>query len=379
MQTIKKIALVICSVISFSVANAATFSDSLQFELLLNRNMLREIKINGDFINRLEITSNRFILLSTDKQLYILGINGLKPLGKTSEFIKSFALTPDSLLMIVRNKEVCTFDSIGNLTHLYKIPSENMGISSGKAGMYLYDRDNQKQIKSLYFILPKGKYTKLFSVTSPIECVLENKNSILLSSGNTLFSFMPKTKKMEALATLPKGQTIKSVTSDPLSNRIYFSTDDLIFSLKDTVVSLITDKMGGTVRYFNKGLIVFDPKQQLLVRILGLERTIASQASQKKNAVQENEVKTTPQENQVKPVPQENQVVKTLTNQSVIDLKKSGLSDDLIITLINRNQVDFNLSVDSVIELSDNNISPDLIKAMRQAMKKQTQGGTQNR
>lgn len=352
MKSDKKLCLIIFFIITFVSLIEASNSDSLQFELLLNRNKLIDLNINDNFIEQFDITANNLILLSSDKQLYVLGINYIKPFGKANLGIKSFALTSDSLLMIIRNKEVCTLDSVNNISLLYKIPSENMGIASGRSGMYLYDRDNRKEIKSLYFILPNGKYTKLFGVTTPINCVMENEASILFSSGKSLFAFNLKTKKIAPIATLPTNQTIKSVTSDLNNNRIYFSTDNFIFSIKDSVVNLITDKMGGILRYFNNGLIVFDPTQQLLVNIVGLEKSISSTG-----AINSTENKP----------PETNQFI---NNETIVKMVSIKMPDETIITTIENSNVNFNLNIDDMIQLSNQGVSSAVILAMKKVMAK---------
>jgi len=64
--------------------------------------------------------------------------------------------------------------------------------------------------------------------------------------------------------------------------------------------------------------------------------------------------------------------VKVLTNASVADLVRNGLSDNIIINLIRRAEVDFSLTTDAVIDLSEKGVSPEVIMEMRTAMKRKT-------
>ncbi|MGD0331477.1 MAG: hypothetical protein ABSB40_13700 [Nitrososphaeria archaeon] len=73
----------------------------------------------------------------------------------------------------------------------------------------------------------------------------------------------------------PKNE-IKSVTVDTSDNRIYFSTDSEVYTIRDSCILIIVDKFGGILRYFNSGLIVFVPEKQFLVRIVGIEDQITS-------------------------------------------------------------------------------------------------------
>jgi hypothetical protein len=78
---------------------------------------------------------------------------------------------------------------------------------------------------------------------------------------------------------------------------------------------------------------------------------------------------------QIKPVqvnpPQVSPPNDVLTNSKIIELVKSKLSDEIIISIINHSVVDFNLSVDAMIDLSNQQVSSKVILAMKQAMKRQ--------
>lgn len=333
--------------------------DSLKIEVLLTPMMTDKINPESQLVNSVEITSGNLLLLSSSNQFYLLGWGGIIPMsGKVTGDICSFAYTSDSLLMVIRNNELCTFGKDGKLMRLYTLPSSDMGISPGKLVMYIYDRDSNKNKKSVYVIAHGGQYSKLFDVMAPVYSVAEMGDFIFFPNNNMVFRYNILNKELKAVASLPENNIIISVVVDPGSGRLYFSTDKMVFSLKGKEASVINDKMGGILKLYN-GLIVFNPEKKVLVHLSGLDNAI-------EKAGKTNVPQTTAQGKKI------------LTNQSVIDLKKNSLPDDLIITLINRNKVDFNLSVDSVIELSNNNISADVIKAMRQAMKRQGQDAGTN-
>jgi len=223
--------------------------------------------------------------------------------------------------------------------------------------MYVYDSNKGKAKYALYVIAKGGKYSKLLDVPSPIWSVAEMNNSILFSSENGLFSFDIKRKELKAISALPKGKEIKSITVDTLSSRIYFSTDSIVYAIKDTNAVIVTDEIGGILRSFHDGLIVFNPEKQLIVRIVGLEKQIKSDLIASK----------APANTKIAPA--------ILTNESIINLVKAELSDDFIIKIINKSEANFNLSVDSMIELSDQNVSSAVIKEMKNAMKRKTGNG----
>jgi hypothetical protein len=335
------------------VAHAVPINgDSLRFEVLLTSKMLNDIHLNETLINSIEITTNQLILLSTTDQFYLLGWGGIKPFGqKVVGNISSYAYTPDNLLMTIRNNELCSFDSTGNLFNFFKLPTEEMGISAGKYVMYIYDRNNNTTKHALYVIARGGLYAKLFEIPTSISSVVEMNNSLLFATGKALFSYNIKDKELKVLAALPEDKEIKSIAVDTSNNRIYFSTDRMVYALKDSNAVIISDQFGGVLRFFNDGLIVFNPKKKFLIRIVGIGDRIGS-------------IK-----NPLKASANDKKKTDALTNSTIINLVKAKLSDDFIINLINSSRVNFNVSVDSMIFLSNQNVSSSVIKAMKYAMK----------
>ncbi len=327
--------------------------DSLRFEVLLTPSMVDDVYTSGRFINAVGLTSGQLLLLSTRDQFYLLGWGGIAPLGKKVSGVSSFAFTPDNLLMTIRNDELCVFDSLGNLSRLYNLPGTDMGISPGKYVMYVFDRNGQKSKQAAYVIAHGGKYSKLFEVPKPIYSVIELDNMILFTNGNTVFQYNPGSREIKALASLPEDKTIRSLTADPSNGRIYFSTDNMVFSIQNSEKTVITDKIGGKLLFFD-GLIVFNPENKFLVRIVGLNEAIDSKSVEQESS------------------PVVTQPAEPLMNSNIIALVNDKLPDGVIINIISRSKVDFNLSVDGMIELSEKNVSSQVILAMKEAMKKQS-------
>lgn len=248
-------------------------SDTLRFEVLLNQKMLAEDSISIDFITSVEVTSSQLILLSSVDRYYLLGWGGLKTSGQPlSDSISAFAYTPDGFLLMVSRSSICFLDSTGKLEKLQNLPNDSMGISSGENVMYLYDREKNKEKYPLYVLTKGGLFAGIFDMPDPISAVAEINKTILFSSLNTLFAFDPKTKKLEAMASLEKGDEIISIAINPKTNTIYFSSKNAIYALKEHGITLITDKFGGTIKYFNHSLMVFDAEKKFLIRMVGFEK-----------------------------------------------------------------------------------------------------------
>jgi hypothetical protein len=323
--------------------------DSLRFEVLMNQKMLNDIHLDVNFINSISITNENLILLSSSDQFYLLGWGGIAPFGpKLSRSFDNYAFTPDNYLLIISDDFICSYDSSGSLSKIIKLPNENMELSAGKFVMYVYDNKNQ-QNSNLFLVAEGGKYAKLFEVTENISSVIEMNDSILFSSDNGLFTYSIMNKDINVLTALPKDEIIRSIAVDTSSNRIYFSTDDAVYALKGSSAVFVTDQFGGILRFFNDGLIVFNPKEKFLIRIAGIEEKVGF--------------------HQIKTVSHKEQAPLILTNISVVNLVKTKISDDQIINLINSSPVNFNTSVDSMIYLSGQNVSSQVILAMRNAMR----------
>lgn len=329
-------------------------NDSLRFEVLMTSQMLKTINLDAEFIKSIDITSERHVLISTKDQFYLLGWGGITPLGKsvTSGSIRSFAFSPDSLLMVVKNDEICYFDSNKELKKLYKLPGKQMAISAGKDVMYVYDQSTTASGNVVYVITPGGNYAVLLEVSLPVNDVEELDSSLIFASGNMVYKFDLKTKNYKVLSSLSKEKTIISVTSDPSCGRIYFSTNSAIYAVNDTSAITVSEGMGGILKFFDDGLVVFDPAKKFLLRIAGIEEELGKAQPYK------------PEETQK---PQDG----VLRNANISALAKSEMSDALIISIIRRSKTDFNLSIDSMIDLSAEGVSSDVIMEMRRAMKRQ--------
>lgn len=268
----KKAVFLALSVLWALAVYGSTVNDgSLRYEVLLTGKMLDDAKLNVQFIKALDITFGRFIFLAASDRFYLLGWGGIEPVGqKVAGTVSSFAYTPDGLLMAVRDKELCHMDLQGNLSRLFGLPSRSMGIAAGKYVMYVYDRNKDRQKNALYVIAKGGKYAKLFEIPAPISSVVEMNNAILFAAGSALFHYDIKSKELTPFFALPKDKEIISIAADEASGRIYFSTAGSFYIIKGNSAVMISDKFGGVLKFFDNGLIIFDPDKKLLIRIVGL-------------------------------------------------------------------------------------------------------------
>jgi hypothetical protein len=166
---------------------------------------------------------------------------------------------------------------------------------------------------------------------------------------NAILQYDLASKQLRPLAVLPDKSVIVSLTMDPSNGAIYFSTDNAIYTVKENSIILLSNKFGGFLRYY-KGLIVFHPESRLMIRLAGLNDDVIAGAQ--------------PVISKKTPEPP----VEILTNATIAGLVESGLSEEIIITVIEHARVNFDLGVDAMIDLSNRKVSSRIIMAMRQAM-----------
>jgi len=374
-------------------------NDSLGFEVLLTDGMSGKIGLKGSFINSLEITPERLILLSTGDQYYLLGWGGIIPHGrKISGKINSFALTGDGLLLTIVENKLCYFDSMGNLAVMYTLPATGMTISAGKDVMYLFDSNLEHKTHPLYVLARGGKYLKLIETPAPITSVVETDNYVLFASGANIYSINVEKKDVKLLYTDEEGKEIKSLAYDSSGKSVYFSTASSVSAIRGSDIIVISENTGGILKYYN-GLIVFNPGIKMMLRIVGLDGTLpvkpyaesrAAPRPEPAQAASLNELPTAPRtepaqatsRNELPAAPrtevifqsgkQDIEAVTVLTNATVADLVRNNLSDYLIKDIIRRSRVEFILTSDAVIELSGKGVSSEVILEMREAMKRQS-------
>ena len=264
--TIKLFFLLVLSWISVHGTAQQTPKDSIFFEILLDKGMLKPFQ-DVSFIPSIAITPERFILLSSPNQFYILGAGGMLPLSeKTEAPIHSFAKTPDNAIMLVRGSDFCFLDSSGKIVKLFGLPDDNMNISAGKEVLYLYGKNSSTGKDVIYLLFKGGKYVSLLEYPTPIASVLEINGGLFFSSKNKILLVDIASKQVNELLSLPNEKDeIISMGDDYVQGILYFSTNNAVYRVKDGRIELVGD-VGGILKYDGDGLLVFNPGKSMIVR-----------------------------------------------------------------------------------------------------------------
>jgi hypothetical protein len=286
--------------------------------------------------------------------------------GKVSRpGITSLAVTPDNMLMVIRNNELCYVDSTGNLAVLFGLPETGMGIAAGKYVMYIYGRESNGG-KAIYVLEPGAAYVKLIEVSDPVFAVAEYESELFFSNKNAVFSLNLATREIRPMAVISEGETVKSIAVNPSNGRLFFSSDNNVYTIKNDSLIVVSNDFGGTLKY-NKGLMIFDKGSNILVRLVVSDSDLTAIKPSPAKIVSEPAAAEN-EPNITVPVAEPEKSAKILGNDDIIGFVRDKFSDELIITIINNSQVSFSLSVDDMVELSNGNVSSKVILAMKQAM-----------
>ncbi|MDR0874100.1 MAG: hypothetical protein LBN27_11645 [Prevotellaceae bacterium] len=255
--------LIICC---FPFYGMAQTNEKISCEILLNSKMLKPFE-EISFVSSMDITPDGFVLLSTDKQFYILGKGGMLPLSeKMQERINAFSITTDNVLMFACGKELCYLDSIGKRSKLFDLPDNEMRLQAGADVLYLYGKDKDKYV--IYVLMQGAKYLTLLEYPAPITSVLELEGNVLFAAGNKIILVDINGRKTDNLLILPnENDSIISMTNDFVHHTLYFSTNHSVYRVKGKTVECISEDVGGILKYDGEGLLIFNNEEKYLVRL----------------------------------------------------------------------------------------------------------------
>ena len=220
----------------------------------------------GPLMDAVAVTPDGISVISADDQLWLVGAAGILPVGKIRG-VHSFTFTPEGLLVGVKGRDLVYLTPNGTLKVFFKLPSGNMAVVSGVGdSLLLFGPDGSKGY-GLYSVRPGRHITKVLDAPKPITAAAQIGNRFLLVTGGALYGVAGH--KLHLLAGEPNG-ILTSVAIDAAGGRIFLSDGAHIFRFNDKAVVPVAGDMGGTLRWYGGGLLVFDAPHRSLVRLVGL-------------------------------------------------------------------------------------------------------------
>lgn len=253
-------------------------NNSIQYGFLLDSVLLDSAKIKEPFINAIDISPNKLIVLSSQNKVYTLGWLGINQIAQINTApISSFAFTHDSVLMLVAGKDLLLRDTSGKFLPVVKLPMADMRLSRGGEVMYLFDNKfvSGKIKYGLYVLAPGGKYKKILSSPQPISAVTEMNKQLYVAIGSGIYTLNLSNNELQLVFALQKEMSIKSLTVDYANDILYFSTTEEVYAWKNNNISYITgDFGGGIIQYFDNGILLFNPSTKDLLRITSISAKV---------------------------------------------------------------------------------------------------------
>lgn len=256
--------LLMCFVLPVHAAEPPAPPVPRRVEVLLNAQMAKLAKLaplNPGFA----VTPTRVVLLSSRDEMFTVGWGGIQPIAGIIG-METYAFAHDGDLIGIRKRELVYPDEKGVLIKAFELPSNGMGIARGVGKrMFLFERASGGK-SGLFELLPGRKVVKILESPGPIGAVTQTADGrVLFAVGGSIFEVAPG-NKMRTVAV--GGKPIRSLTTT--GNRIFASDGASVYSIEGDKLTVITKETGGDIQWFDGGLLIFDPKSPLLVRITGI-------------------------------------------------------------------------------------------------------------
>jgi hypothetical protein len=246
-------------------------TDSTKIDIFMTKTQLSAIDLNINFISSFAVTPNRYIFLSSETALYVLGREGIAPVTSTSQqTISSFTITPDGNLYAILDKKLYRLDSANDFQGIIDLPDDKMNLSSGKNALYIYNSKitSEKNKYSIYQLFSTNNYQKIIETPAPINAVIEVEKDIVFSSESKLYCIDIENKAYREIAYLQnQDEKIISIAMDYFTQSLYFASPAAVFRMKDGKVDCVNDQFGGLLQCDEVGLTIFNPAERSIVRI----------------------------------------------------------------------------------------------------------------
>ncbi len=250
--------------------------DSLRYEFMLNGEQLDDSLKSTPFINTFAISSDNYLTLASENQLYLLGWGGIVPFGnKSDQKINSFAYTSDGLLLLIKETELCYLNELGSCEKLIELPTNDMQISNGNEVMYLFEQNKNTGSSILIAYAKGGKFKQILKSPKPINAVVEMADNLIVAIESSIFSYNPSTEQLELVTAFSKDNKVISLAVDKERQILYLSTLEGIYAFKNEQLDFLTgDFKANIITHFKNGLVFYDSAKKEIIRIVNIDKSI---------------------------------------------------------------------------------------------------------
>jgi hypothetical protein len=216
------------------------------------------------------VTPNGVAVVGDGDRLWAVGADGAVRIERVHN-ANSFAISPQGLLVVVSGKSLLYLDPVSKtLKPIFDLPFAGMSIvTENQDSFFLFGPDGAKGF-AVYELLPGRKVVKVVDTPQPVTAVTRLADDVLIVSGGALFAVYQNSLRLLAGEI---GGRLRSVAADSSARQIFVSDGKSIFAIhQDKVVPLVGD-FGGELRWQSGGLLVFNPTQPSVARLVNLTET----------------------------------------------------------------------------------------------------------
>jgi hypothetical protein len=220
------------------------------------------------------VTPNGVAVVGDGDKLWAVGADGAVRIAGVRN-ANSFSISPQGLLVVVSGKSLLYLDPVSKiLKPIFDLPFPGMSIvAENQDSFFLFGPDGAMGF-ALYELLPGRKVVKVVDSPRPITGVTRLADDVLIVCGGALFAVYQNSLRLLAGEI---GGNLRSVAADSSAHEIFVSDGKSIFAIhQDKVVPLVGD-VGGELRWQSGGLLVFNPTQRSLARLVNLMETEPAQ------------------------------------------------------------------------------------------------------
>jgi len=264
MRGSRVLSVLLMAVLAPQAASAAGPKTSVQ--VIMRPDTAASAKL-GSLADCVAVTPDGIAVVGDGDRLWLVGATGARPVAKIRH-LRSFAFTPEGLLVGVQGRNLVYLDSRQNLRVFFALPGRGMNVSPGRLDtLFLFGPEDNGGY-DLYVVRPGRKVSKVLNAPKPITGVAQAGSRILLVTGGALYGVSEH--KLLLIAAEPQG-ALTSVAVDEAGGRIFVSDGRHIFQVQQGRVVPLAGDLGGTLRWYGGGLLVLDPRNRVLVRLVGLK------------------------------------------------------------------------------------------------------------
>ena len=216
----------------------------------------------GPLVNSFGVTPDGVVVVGDAAHLWAVGAAGALPLKISG--LSSFTFLPSGILLGVAGRDLDYLDTDGALKPLFALPAPGMSVTPGQGNTLILFGPEAAGRDGLYLVHEGRQVTKILSLPGSITDVAALNGKILLIGDGALYEVAGH--HLRLLVAEP-GAGFVSVAADPATGAIYLADATHVFELQHGKVVPLVNDFSGLLRWVSGRLVIFDAKDDVMVRL----------------------------------------------------------------------------------------------------------------